>query len=239
MEHGPLDLAGLGQYCGAWLPCVRRRRRFWWSCRSRPKRRLGTRQCLADTQLLTLGVHGFLLCHANSRMPCRQSCKPCATRSSAAAAVPAAKTPPRQSGASRRPNICNSPIHAAESVRRTAVGLKVENKRALANAELTTATPGVAFAEWGPADMSMSHGFYDVPIDLERPRIAGGAVARFRCLQGGGHRLPGRLHGGQSGCEARPRSPYEPRYQAAQGVGRIAPARVPVTELGQTRRGTR
>ena len=36
------------------------------------------------------------------------------------------------------------------------LGLKIENQRALANAEESTRIPGVAFAEWGPGDMGMS-----------------------------------------------------------------------------------
>jgi len=40
-------------------------------------------------------------------------------------------------------------------------GLKIENTRALANAEATAAVPGISFAEWGPGDMGMSLGFPD------------------------------------------------------------------------------
>jgi 4-hydroxy-2-oxoheptanedioate aldolase len=36
------------------------------------------------------------------------------------------------------------------------LGLKVENKRALANREPILAVPGLGFAEWGPGDMGMS-----------------------------------------------------------------------------------
>jgi 4-hydroxy-2-oxoheptanedioate aldolase len=36
------------------------------------------------------------------------------------------------------------------------IGLKVEDKHALANADKVTAVPGVAFAEWGPGDMGLS-----------------------------------------------------------------------------------
>ena len=36
------------------------------------------------------------------------------------------------------------------------VGLKIENRHALENAEASTAVPGVGFAEWGPGDMSLS-----------------------------------------------------------------------------------
>lgn len=41
------------------------------------------------------------------------------------------------------------------------LGLKVENTRALENAEKVTAVPGIAFAEWGPGDMGMSLGLPD------------------------------------------------------------------------------
>ena len=41
------------------------------------------------------------------------------------------------------------------------LGLKIENKRALANVEQSLAVPGLAFAEWGPGDMGMSLGYAD------------------------------------------------------------------------------
>ena len=41
------------------------------------------------------------------------------------------------------------------------LGLKIENKRALANVEESLRVPGIAFAEWGPGDMGMSLGFPD------------------------------------------------------------------------------
>ena len=37
------------------------------------------------------------------------------------------------------------------------VGLKVEDRHALENAEASIGVPGVGFAEWGPGDMSMSY----------------------------------------------------------------------------------
>ncbi len=43
------------------------------------------------------------------------------------------------------------------------VGIKIEDRHALENAEATTRVPGIAFAEWGPGDMGFSFGF------LERP----------------------------------------------------------------------
>ena len=41
------------------------------------------------------------------------------------------------------------------------LGLKIENKRALANVEESLSVPGLAFAEWGPGDMGLSLGFVD------------------------------------------------------------------------------
>ena len=38
------------------------------------------------------------------------------------------------------------------------LGLKIENRRALGAAEASVAVPGIAFAEWGPGDMGLSHG---------------------------------------------------------------------------------
>jgi 4-hydroxy-2-oxoheptanedioate aldolase len=38
------------------------------------------------------------------------------------------------------------------------LGLKIENRRALANVEASVAVPGIAFAEWGPGDMGMTFG---------------------------------------------------------------------------------
>lgn len=43
------------------------------------------------------------------------------------------------------------------------LGLKLENKRALHNAELSTRISGIGYAEWGPGDMSMAHGYKSLP----------------------------------------------------------------------------
>ena len=51
------------------------------------------------------------------------------------------------------------------------LGLKIENIRALANVERTTRVPGIAFAEWGPSDMSMSFGYRRRPAPLSSDLI--------------------------------------------------------------------
>jgi 4-hydroxy-2-oxoheptanedioate aldolase len=45
------------------------------------------------------------------------------------------------------------------------LGVKIENRRALVHAELTLQVPGIAFAEWGPGDMGMSFGYRRAPRD--------------------------------------------------------------------------
>jgi 4-hydroxy-2-oxoheptanedioate aldolase len=39
------------------------------------------------------------------------------------------------------------------------LGIKIEDRHALENAEATTKVPGIGFAEWGPGDMGFSFGF--------------------------------------------------------------------------------
>ncbi|MBM3262591.1 MAG: hypothetical protein FJY97_04085 [candidate division Zixibacteria bacterium] len=64
------------------------------------------------------------------------------------------------------------------------LGLKIENRRALAHVEDTLRVPGIGFAEWGPGDMSMSFGHlfhHDPPYPPEledaRSRVLGACKA--------------------------------------------------------------
>ena len=57
------------------------------------------------------------------------------------------------------------------------VGLKIENQRALANAEETCKVPGVAYVEWGPGDMGYSFG---EPDSHDPPYSSQMAAARER-----------------------------------------------------------
>lgn len=59
------------------------------------------------------------------------------------------------------------------------LGLKIENKRALARCEESLAVPGIAFAEWGPGDMGMSLGF---PDNHDAPYPPEMTAARTRVL---------------------------------------------------------
>ena len=68
------------------------------------------------------------------------------------------------------------------------LGIKVENRRALSNVELTTSVPGIAFAEWGQGDMSMSFGYKTAssgphPFELQKARAKVFAACRAAGLR--------------------------------------------------------
>ena len=52
------------------------------------------------------------------------------------------------------------------------LGLKIENRRALEQAEASLAVPGIAFAEWGPGDMGMCFGHKDAHDPPYPPEMA-------------------------------------------------------------------
>jgi 4-hydroxy-2-oxoheptanedioate aldolase len=121
-------------------------------------------------QALATGVHGLLLCHAETEA---------AVRAFVEAARYAFVLPVGDElGVGRRGH--GGQVRAAEiwgvSVTEyfaradpwplnphgeLLLGIKVENTRALANVDRTTRVPGIAFAEWGPGDMGMSMGYPD------------------------------------------------------------------------------
>jgi 4-hydroxy-2-oxoheptanedioate aldolase len=125
-------------------------------------------------QVLAAGVHGILLCHAET---------PGAVR----AFVEAARYPFNTLGVGEDGSNLGTGRRGSGGQERAAsiwgiavndylrradpwplnpdgellLGLKIENTRALANVEQSTAVPGIAFAEWGPGDMGMSLGYPD------------------------------------------------------------------------------
>ena len=99
MEHGPLDVAGLTQFMKGMasvrtprfpcLPNFRSKDAAPRSCSSTPGR---------SAQLLTTGIHGFLLCTRRRRTPWPRWSMRCATPSAAEPAVRVAKARRRRSG---------------------------------------------------------------------------------------------------------------------------------------------
>ena len=116
-------------------------------------------------QTLAAGVHGILLCHARSPEAVRVFVQACR--------YPNAKPMNTVIGEGLLGNGSQGyasrmwGISASEYSKRAdpwplnpngefLLGLKVEDKHALANAEKVTAVPGIGFAEWGPGDMGIS-----------------------------------------------------------------------------------
>lgn len=188
MEHGPLDLAGLDRFMKG-LASVR----------------VPTPAVLVELpfegrnveivhanawqirQLLTLGVHGFLLCHAETpeavaavveamRYTFRSGTRGSGGQGAAAAVW----------GVSPAQYLERADPYPLNPDGELLLGLKIENRRALDNAFETTAVPGVAFAEWGPADMSMSHGFRGVREDFERPELRAARERVFAACKSAG-----------------------------------------------------
>jgi 4-hydroxy-2-oxoheptanedioate aldolase len=132
------------------------------------------------SQVLATGVHGILLCHAES---------PAAVSAFVEATRYTFRGGGRGSGGQGRAAEIWG-LSVPEYLERAdpwplnpdgelLLGLKVENKRALENAEKVTAVPGISFAEWGPGDMGMSLGHPDAHDPPYPPDMA---AARARVL---------------------------------------------------------
>lgn len=184
MEHAPFDVKGLAEYMrglvaggptksGHRTPAV---------IVNVPVNGIDEASVRANAwmfnQVLATGVHGVLLTHADS---------PGAVR----AFVEAIRLPIHKQGVDKGINEGRRGVHGVPTAAKIwgvsdqeyldksdawplnpngelLLGLKLEDKYALANAEENLKVPGIAFAEWGPGDMALSLGV----------RAAGGAAQR-------------------------------------------------------------
>jgi len=139
-------------------------------------------------QVLAAGVHGLLLCHAETAEAVRAFVEAAryAFRASVGAELGAGRR--GHGGQNHAAEVWGIPV--AEYFSRAdpwplnprgelLLGIKAENTRALANVERTTRIPGLAFAEWGPGDMGMSMGY---PDQHNEPYPAEMQAARARVM---------------------------------------------------------
>ncbi len=122
-------------------------------------------------QLLALGVHGLLLCHAETPGAVRAFVEaaryPFHTQSVGKGLGVGQRGSGGQGFAARNwglavPDYVNkADVWPLNPEGELMLGLKIENQRALANVDESLAVPGIAFAEWGPGDMGMSFGYPD------------------------------------------------------------------------------
>lgn len=136
-------------------------------------------------QVLATGVHGILLCHARTPEAVRALVE--AVRYPFHKKVTGLGEGLRGSGSQGYASQIWG-ISASEYLQRTDLwpldpegeiflGLKIEDRYALANVEKTLQVPGIAFAEWGPGDMGFSLGFvghdspYPKPMQDARAKV--------------------------------------------------------------------
>jgi 4-hydroxy-2-oxoheptanedioate aldolase len=140
-------------------------------------------------QTLAAGVHGILLCNAESPEAAKIMIE--AARYPFAPVVPGLAQGYRGNGSQSYPSKIwgvspNEYMKLAEPWPlnpdgELIFGVKIENPRADANVESTVRVPGIAFAEWGPGD----HSFYLVgaPGTVQNPELTPAMVAvRARVL---------------------------------------------------------
>ncbi|MDP2947973.1 MAG: aldolase/citrate lyase family protein [Chloroflexota bacterium] len=122
-------------------------------------------------QALTRGVHGLLLCHAETPGAVRAYVES-GRFAYMTAGVGEALGIGRRGGGGQDVAAKMWGLPLPEYMERCDVwplnpkgeiilGIKIENRRALANVEASTRVPGLCFAEWGPGDMGMSFGYPD------------------------------------------------------------------------------
>src|SRR5215510_1815120 len=110
-------------------------------------------------QVLATGVHGILLCHADTPGAVRAFVE--AVRFPANGGrrgVHGNPTAARIWGLTADEYADKADVWPLNPKGELMLGLKIEDKYALENAEANAKVPGIAFAEWGPGDMAFSLG---------------------------------------------------------------------------------
>jgi 4-hydroxy-2-oxoheptanedioate aldolase len=137
-------------------------------------------------QVLATGVHGILLCHAETPGAARAFVESCRFALHTAGQDRGLGEGRRGAGGQGSASKVWG-ISPTEYIRRAEpwplnpegellLGLKIENRRALANVRETLRVPGIAFAEWGPGDMGIAFGHYDAhdppyPPEMDAARL--------------------------------------------------------------------
>ena len=115
-------------------------------------------------QVLATGVHGVLLCHADAPGAVRAFVE--AVRFPAFGGrrgVHGNSTAARIWGITADEYAERADVWPLNPNGELLIGLKLEDKYALENAEANAKTPGIGFAEWGPGDMAFSLGVKNPP----------------------------------------------------------------------------
>src|SRR3979411_3345994 len=172
MEHAPFDVKGLGDYMrglakggptksGHRTPAVI----VNVPVNGTDEATVRANACMFH-QCLATGVHGILLCHADTpgairafveavRFPLHQQGMGPNLREGRRGGQGSA-TAARICGISTEEYMDKADVWPLNPNGEILLGLKLEDKYALANVQENTKVPGIAFAEWGPGDMAIS-----------------------------------------------------------------------------------
>ncbi|MBV7339383.1 hypothetical protein KFU94_66450 [Chloroflexi bacterium TSY] len=123
-------------------------------------------------QVLATGIHGILLCHAETPGAVKKFVEWVRFPFQTAGVGQGLDQGRRGSGGqdnaakiwgiSTQEYLRKADVWPLNPAGELLLGIKIENKRALVNAEASAKVPGIAFAEWGPSDMRMTFGYDDV-----------------------------------------------------------------------------
>jgi 4-hydroxy-2-oxoheptanedioate aldolase len=197
MEHAPFDVAGLAEYMKGLVAGgpTRSGHRTPAVIVNVPVNGTDEAAVRANAwmfnQVLATGVHGILLTHADT---------PGAVR----AFVEAVRLPLHKQGLDKGINEGRRGVHGAPTAAQIwgisqeeyldkadawplnpdgelLLGVKLEDKYALANAEESLKIPGIGFAEWGPGDMALSLGVRGAGADRDPRMVAARAKVFAAC----------------------------------------------------------
>ncbi len=120
-------------------------------------------------QVMATGIHGILLCHAETPGAVKEFVEwvrfPFHTSGVGAGLEMGRRGSGGQDnaayvwGLSTQEYLRRADVWPLNLDGEIVLGIKIENCRALENAEASTSVPGIAFAEWGPSDMRMTFGY--------------------------------------------------------------------------------
>jgi 4-hydroxy-2-oxoheptanedioate aldolase len=195
MEHGPFDVAGLREFMRGLVDGgpTRSGHRTPAVVVALPMDAINEAVIRSSSwiikQILASGVHGLLLCHAESPDAVRAFVECCRYPFNTVGIGEGLQVGRRGGGGQAlAAEIWGIPTREYLDVAdpwplnprgELLLGLKIENVRALSNVEASLAVPGIAFAEWGPGDMGMSLGF---PENHDEPYPPAMVDARARVL---------------------------------------------------------
>jgi 4-hydroxy-2-oxoheptanedioate aldolase len=197
MEHAPFDIKGLAEYMrglvaggptksGHRTPAV---------IVNVPVNGLDEATVRANAwmfnQVLATGVHGILLTHADTpgavrafvesvRLPIHKQAVG-AGISEGRRGVHGAETAAPIWGVSQDEYLSKADAWPLNPDGELLLGLKLEDKYALASADQNAKVPGIAFAEWGPGDMALSLGVRGRGADRAPEMVAARAKVLAAC----------------------------------------------------------